>query len=95
MKYKLRDDVILEKIDNIYILVALRSAWKECPFAMQTAPSLAYIWEMIKQGKTEEDIIEGLKADKNMDQKLAEKNYRFFIRQSLKLHYLTEENDPC
>ena len=95
MKYKLRDDIILEKIDNFYILVALRSAWKECPFAMQTIPPLAYIWEKTKDGKTEYEIIEGLKTDKNMDQKLAEKNYKFFISQCMKFHYLAEENEPC
>lgn len=95
MKYKLRDDIVLEKISNIYIFVALRSAWDECPFAVQAAPSLAYIWNLMKKGYEQKEIIYLLVSEKEMNQAQAQKNYDFFIRQASKFHYLSEESDQC
>lgn len=93
--YKLRDDIVIEKVDRIYIFVALRSAWNECPFAVQSSSATALICELLKKGYDEEQVIQRLSKEKKITLHQADKIFRFFIRKSREFHYLVEENEPC
>ena len=95
MKYRLRNDVTLEVIDNISILIALRTAWNECPFAMQIAPAFAYIWKQLKNENTEDKIIEKLVSEKGMSVTKAENIYSNFIKKAKAFHFLIEVSDQC
>ena len=87
MTYKLRDDIVLETIGGFYVLVALRSAWKECPFAMQLSPTTAAFWKAVKAGEKEDEIIKKVSASRGIDEKHVAKFLDLFIRDAKKYNY--------
>ena len=84
----LRNDVVLEKVGEINLLISLRSAWGECPFALQIASISAYIWKSIKYGKEDSEIIEDLIGIRGLSRTKAENIFDNFIRTAERLHYL-------
>ncbi len=87
----LRDDVVLEKVDGIWLLVALRPAWGACPFAMPVIPVYADIWQAVKDGRDEEEVT-GMLAERNgFTAEKAEHVLSSFITSARKNHYLVEE----
>ena len=89
--FKLRDDVILEKVSGVYLLVALRSAWDVCPFALQIAPYAAYFWKAIQDGRSEEEILTGVCRERGMEPKRAERAFQLFLKAAKENHYLLAE----
>ncbi len=89
----LRDDIILERIDNIWLLIALRPAWDVCPFAMPTIPVYADIWQAARDGKDEEEILELLEKDRGYSPEKAGHILNSFIKAARKNHYLIEDMD--
>ena len=92
MNHHIRKDIVLEKVSGVYVLVALRSAWKECPFAMQTIPVYAEIWKQLGDGKTDEEIIRHLILVRGFSKERAEKIFGKFIESAAENHYLIEED---
>ena len=88
---RLRNDVVLEKIDGVWLLIALRSAWKECPFAMPTVPVYADIWKAIKAGRKETDIIDMLQQERGYSKEKAYMVLSVFVAAVRKNHYVIEE----
>ena len=88
MKYELRKDIVLEKVDGIYVLVALRTAWKDCPFAMQTIPVYAEIWNSLEE-KDEEEIILEIQQSRGFSHEKAERVFSRFIESAIKYNYLS------
>ena len=88
----LRDDIVLEKVCGVYVLVALRSAWGTCPFALQIAPYAAYFWDAMREGKSSEEILEGACLERGMDRKRAERAYQMFLKAAEENHYLVKES---
>ncbi len=95
MNYSLRKDVVLEKTDGVYVLIALRSAWKECPFAMPTIPIYADIWNQLKKGVGENSILQYLMDSRNFTYEKSKKVYDKFIEAASKYHYLVYDNDEA
>ena len=93
MTLKLRNDVVLEKIAGSYLLVALRSAWGVCPFAIQISPFAACIWKGILDGLSEDEIIDFLCREKSMDQERARHVFTHFIKAAKDYHYLLPEDE--
>ena len=87
----LRDDIVLETVDGIRLLVALRPAWGTCPFAMPVIPVYADIWQAIKDGCDEEAVIAMLTERKGFTAEKAEHVLSSFIASAGKNHYLAEE----
>ena len=90
---KLRDDIVLKRIDGVYVLIALKSAWDDCPFAIQIAPFAALIWQNMKSGRTESEIINELMEVKGFDKEKSEKLFRGFIKAAENYHYFTYGNE--
>ena len=95
MARRLRDDVILEKVSGIHLLVSLRTAWGESPFAIQIAAVSAEIWKLMKEGKDDETIISFLTGTRGYSQKKAEEILTNFIRSAERLHYFVPEDQEC
>ena len=95
MSYKLREDVVLEHVCGANILVALRSAWDEYPFAMQISDSSALLWEMISSGTDREEIESHLIEKLGISTDKARSYYDRFIRYCEKNNYFirTEEKE--
>ena len=91
MTYKLREDIILENVAGIDILVALRPAWGECPFAVQVAPSMARIWEWIREGLTEEEVTGRLITERGFPEEKAGRMLESFLKAAEEYHYLVKE----
>ena len=89
----LRDDIVLETVDGIRLLVALRPAWGTCPFAMPVIPVYADIWQAIKDGCDEEAVIAMLTERKGFTAEKAEHVLSSFIASARKNHYLTEDGN--
>ena len=92
MTYKLRDDIKLERVAGVYILVALRTAWEECPFAVQVAPTMASLWNWINEGLSEEELVDRLTLEEGFTEEKAQRILQSFIGASDKYHYLVKEN---
>ena len=90
---KLRDDIVLKKIDSVYALIALKSAWEDCPFAIQIAPYAAIIWKDIKHNKKKEEIIDDLMTSKGFNREKAEKLYSCFMDAAENYHYFIEDEN--
>lgn len=91
--YKLRDDICVAEVDNIYLFIALRSAWDECPFAVQAAPVLVYIFNLLRSGYSDDEIIIKLIKEKKYTQERSERIFNNFKNKAKGLHYLIEENE--
>ena len=90
---RIREDVVLEKVDGIYVLVALRSAWKDCPFAVPTIPVYAEIWNLLKAGASEQEVVSHLQNARGFTMERSEIIYGKFLESARKYHYLKEEED--
>lgn len=91
MGYKFRDDIVLECVCGAYIIVALRPAWKEYPFAIKISSRSAYIWRGLESGKSESEIVKGLTDRYPVTSEWAEKLYQNFISYCVKHHYFISE----
>ncbi len=87
MVYKLRKDVVLAHVCGAHILVTLRPAWGEYPFAMQISPVSAFLWESFEKGASREEIESGLQESFCMRPEKAETSVDRFISYCLKKHY--------
>ena len=87
---RLRDDIVLEKVDDVWLLVALRPAWGTCPFAVPTIPVYAEIWQALQKGADEKTIIHALTEKKVYNKEKAERTLESFIKAARKNHYLLE-----
>lgn len=93
MAYKLRADVVLEHICGAHILVALRTAWGEYPFAMQISPVSAFIWECFEKECSRDEIESGLQVKFLMDTEKAESVVDKFISYCLKKQYFVPSGE--
>lgn len=92
--HRLREDVVLEEICGAHILVALRSAWGQFPFAMQISGKSAMMWKSVREGLPEEVILDRLQTQYGLTRENAEKNYSRFITYCKKKNYFcTEKNE--
>ncbi len=85
----LRNDIVLERVDGVWVLVALRPSWGECPFAMPTIPIYAEIWQMLRDGSDKEAAIGALTEKHALSREKAEKAFAAFVKAARKNHYLT------
>ena len=92
MAYKIREDVVLENVCGSHILVALRPAWKEFPFAMKISGRSALIWESVREGKPKEHILASLQDNYNLTFEEAASTYDRFISYCKKHNYFISED---
>ena len=91
MTYKLRDDIVLENVCGANILVALRSAWDEHPFAIQISRSSALIWRCVKNCISKEIVIQKLCDEMHYSKETAEKRFDKFVSYCEKYHYFVQD----
>ncbi len=91
----LRDDIVLETVDGIRLLVALRPAWGTCPFAMPVIPVYADIWQAIKNGRDEEAIVAMLIKRNGFTVEKADRILGSFLKAVRKYNYIKEAVQPA
>lgn len=92
MAEHLRNDVVLESINGIHVLIALKSAWDDCPFMLQITPFTAYLWDTIQSGMTKEEIVKKGTLIFKYDKSLMEKKYSSFLHTARKMKYIIDED---
>lgn len=90
--YRLREDVVLEELCGAYILVALRPAWKEYPFAIRISGSSAMMWKCVRDGVPTEETLRRLREEHGMPPEKAERIYMRFIEYCRKKKYIIPES---
>ena len=90
---KLRKDVVLEQVCGCYILVALRPAWKEYPFAMQISGSSALLWRCVRDGKSKEETLSLLEKKYGQSPERAEWQYGKFLDYCRDNNYFVSEEE--
>lgn len=86
MNYKIRDGIVMETVCGTSLLIATLEARKHCPYIMQLNEASAYIWKMLFDGKTIDEMAA-----------LAEKDFEISILEAYEtlnhfLSGLTEQN---
>ena len=90
MAIRLRNDIVLEKVSGIYILVAKRSAWDSCPFAIQAGPLTAHFWRGLQSGIDEDTIIESACQELKIPREKVIRFYGKFMETAKKYNYLIQ-----
>lgn len=91
MAVKLRDDIVLEEVCGVNVLVALRSAWGVCPFAIKVGPTAAFFWRSLREGKNEEEMLAERQKTLGIDMEKLRRLYERFLVEAEKYHYLVME----
>lgn len=89
---RLRNDIVVHQVDGIWLLIALRSAWGECPFAVPASPVHVEMWNSVKAGKSEEEILGELQGSRGFSEEKARKVWQSFLKAAENNHYILEED---
>lgn len=92
MAYKIRNDIVLEKVAGVNMLIAKRSAWGTCPFIIEIGPMEAYFWKALNDGEDEKEMLAFASEKWKVKHSTAEKFYSSFISGIKKNNYLLSGN---
>ncbi len=93
MFYRIRDGIVLVKIQNVYLIVASAAYWDICPFITQTNEIGALIWNQLSLCKNKQDIVDCILEEYEADDIDRIKNdVDLFIQQMIDSNYLIEED---
>lgn len=96
LKYRTRPGVVLTSICGEYLLVSAKANLDVCHYVGRINESSAFLWGKLKDGATEADLIEAVKAEYEVEDADALRGIiGDFIKQMTELNYLLpEEIDP-
>ena len=93
-RYKTRPGVILTEIAGEYILVAAKALSGICPYVTQINESSAFLWEKMKKGASEEELIAAVMEEYDIDDpEEIRKAILSFIKQMEETGYLLNEEE--
>ncbi len=93
MRYKLRDDVVLEQVAGEYVLVALRPAWDEVAFARSIPKRHVYMLQCLEKGFSDEEMLQGIELNQQLTRERTLRTYHAIKSGSLYKGYLVEEGE--
>ncbi|MCR4673173.1 MAG: PqqD family protein [Lachnospiraceae bacterium] len=85
---RIREGVLLRNVCGEWLLIAVGDAARHCMYVRQINDTLAYYWQMIEEGKTEEEIITAAREEYDASPEVIEKDVRELIRQLYDMNYL-------
>lgn len=88
MKYKIREGIVMETLCGTSLLIATLEARKYCPYVMQLNEASAYIWQMLFDGKTYEEMTECAAEDFEISVKQADETIKKFLSDLTEKNYL-------
>ena len=93
-RYKTRPGVILTEIAGEYILVAAKALSGICPYVTQINESSAFLWEHMKKGASEEELIAAVMEEYDIDDpEEIREAVLSFIKQMEETGYLMNEEE--
>lgn len=94
MAYRVRDGVVLVKIQDIYLIVSSAPCWKECPYITETNEMGAYIWRQLEEHREVLEIVDGILDEYDVDDRQRiESDVRQFIQEMRNSNYLIPERN--
>ena len=93
MKYKIQPGVIMETVCGQSLLVASLEARPLCPYLTQLNEASAYIWMMLSQGLSVEEMTERISIDYDLASEKAAGILKDFLLELEKNHYIQVERD--
>ena len=83
--------IVLTKVSDIYLLVATREAWDDCPQIKLITPTQAAFWGFIENGLDEEEILDEIEHIEKKE--LLLRIYNSFIKRMKESGYIIGEED--
>lgn len=91
-RYRTRPGVVLTEICGEHMLVSARAVAHDCPFVTHINESSAFLWEKLKNGADEDELMEAVAKDFELeDPEELREAIRGLIRQLLDLKLLITE----
>ena len=89
MQWKLNSSVVCEEIFGVFVLIAARPAYKECPYVQRVNESGAYYWYLLGKHTDIIDVIHEAATHFHVSEIEVEKELLPFMRSLEKEHYLS------
>lgn len=93
MSYKIRDGIVMESLCGVSLLIATLEAREYCPYVMELNEASAYIWNMLFEGKTQDEMTELAAKDFQITTDEARETIQEFLAELIKQNYLIIEKN--
>ncbi len=92
IRYRTRPGVVLTEICGEHILVSARAIVRDCPFVTQINESSAFLWEKLRDGASEDELMTAVEKEFELEDPIALREaIGGFIRELLDLKLLITE----
>ena len=91
MDYRIRDGIVMETICGTSLLIATLEATQHCPYVAQLNEASAYIWKMLFDNKSFEEMTVMISKDFDISEKEAADTLGGFLTQLKEQNYLVTE----
>lgn len=91
MKYQIRPGVVLAKACGEYLLLATLEACQHCPYVYQINETAAFLWKLLEQQLTEEEIVAEVAAVYEAPEEAVCRDFRQFVNDLQEKGYLLLE----
>ena len=88
MRYEIRKGVQLEQVCGVYLLISSSEACPPCPYIRVINGTIAFYWELLEQGCTEEQLLEAAKEEFDAPSELLISDLHLLLDMFRKLGYL-------
>jgi hypothetical protein len=76
---KIKDGYLLREVAGNYIVVAVGEAVKEFNGVINLNDTGAFLWRILQDGATEEELLNALLTEYEVEKELAEKDVKAFV----------------
>ncbi|MBR6109460.1 MAG: PqqD family protein [Clostridia bacterium] len=91
-KFRTRPGVVLTNICGEHILVAAKAAVPDCPFVTRINEESAFLWEKLKGGADEDELLRAVEKEFETDDPEALRGaIQAFLKQMSEMHLLVED----
>ena len=91
MKYRIREGILLRKVCDVWLLIAVGDAVNHCKYVCEINESLAYYWQLLEQGLTTDAIVDKAASDYDAPKSQIEKDVKTLVNQLCNMGYIIEE----
>lgn len=91
MRYKIRNGLVIETVCGTSLLIATLEARKHCPYVMRLNEASAYIWKLLFEGKTLDEMTALAAKDFELSPAEARETLTGFLASLIEQNYLMAE----
>ena len=88
MHHKIREGIVLKKICGEWLLIAVGEAADHCMYVRQINDTLAFYWQKLEQGMSEEEIVRAAQEEYDAPVDVIRTDLKRLIRDLYKKQYL-------